>query len=56
MVVGMAVSVLGWFDGWLLMFGWLLVCWDGCWGGWMDGNTNNDWKKINNDWKKSDFC
>jgi hypothetical protein len=23
----------------------LLMCWDGCWGGWMDGNTNNDWKK-----------
>jgi hypothetical protein len=18
------------------MLGWLLVCWDGCWGGWMD--------------------
>jgi hypothetical protein len=26
----MVVGVVGW------MFGWLLVCWDGCWGGWMD--------------------
>jgi hypothetical protein len=50
------------------VFGWLLVCLDGCLGEcWCVGalgNTNNElkkvifpneWKKINNEWKKSDF-
>jgi hypothetical protein len=42
MDVWMVVSVLGW------MFGWLLVCWDDCWGGWMDV-----WMVVGIDWQKN---
>jgi hypothetical protein len=38
----MVVSVLGFgIDVWMVVesvLGWMLVCWNSCWGGWMDGN------------------